>query len=114
MSRHEILQYLPLACLTAPVIHVLFSLLLGWHDYMPFPVYIPSIVTQRYSVHSLKFQKWPFGESGAYSVTVLGSRPLFTDWGTWGPVAAFFDRLFTIQLDRSARMIAVAAVVCSS
>jgi hypothetical protein len=44
MSRHEILQYLPLAWLTAPVIHVLFSLLLGWHDYMPFPVYVPSIV----------------------------------------------------------------------
>ena len=44
MSRHEILQYLPLAWLTAPVIQVLFSLLLGWHDYMPFPVYIPSIV----------------------------------------------------------------------
>jgi hypothetical protein len=44
MSRHEVLQYLPLAWVTAPVIHVLFSLLVGWHDYMPFPVYIPSIV----------------------------------------------------------------------
>jgi hypothetical protein len=44
MSRDEILRYLPLAWLTAPLIHVLFSLLLGWHDYMPFPVYIPSIV----------------------------------------------------------------------
>jgi hypothetical protein len=43
MSRYEILQYLPLAWLTAPVIHVLFSLLVGWHDYMPFPVYIPSV-----------------------------------------------------------------------
>jgi hypothetical protein len=44
MSRHEILQYQPLAWLTAPAIHVFFSLLFGWHDYMPFPVYIPSIV----------------------------------------------------------------------
>jgi hypothetical protein len=44
MSRHEVVQYLPLAWLTAPVIHVLFSLFVGWHDYMPFPVYIPSIV----------------------------------------------------------------------
>ena len=43
MSRSEVLQYLPLACLIAPVIHVVFSLFVGWHDYMPFPVYIPSI-----------------------------------------------------------------------
>ena len=44
MSRHEVLQYLPLAWLTAPVLHVLFSLFVGWHDYMPFPIYIPSVV----------------------------------------------------------------------
>jgi hypothetical protein len=44
MSRYELLRYLPLAWLTAPVIHVFFSLFVGWHDYMPFPVYIPSIV----------------------------------------------------------------------
>ena len=43
MSRREVVQYLPLAWLTAPVIHVLFSLFVGWHDYMPFPVYIPSV-----------------------------------------------------------------------
>jgi hypothetical protein len=43
MSRSEVLQYLPLAWLIAPVIHVFFSLFVGWHDYMPFPVYIPSI-----------------------------------------------------------------------
>ena len=42
MSRREILDYLPLVWLTAPVIHVLFSLLVGWHDYMPFPSYIRS------------------------------------------------------------------------
>jgi hypothetical protein len=44
MSRREIVQYVPLALLMAPVIHVVFSLLAGWHDYMPFPVYIPSLV----------------------------------------------------------------------
>lgn len=43
MSRAEFSQYLPLAWLIAPVIHVFFSLFVGWHDYMPFPVYIPSI-----------------------------------------------------------------------
>ena len=43
MSRSEVFQYLPLAWLIAPVIHVFFSLFVGWHDYMPFPVYIPSI-----------------------------------------------------------------------
>ena len=42
MSRREVLQYLPLALLMAPAIHVVFSLLVGWHDYMPFPFYIPS------------------------------------------------------------------------
>ncbi len=43
MRRGETAQYLPLAWLSAPAIHVLFSLSFGWHDYMPFPVYIPSI-----------------------------------------------------------------------
>ena len=43
MSRREVAQYIPLAWLTAPSIHVFFSLFVGWHDYMPFPVYIPSI-----------------------------------------------------------------------
>jgi hypothetical protein len=43
MSKLEAAQYLPLAWLTAPAIHLLFSLLAGWHDYMPFPAYIPSI-----------------------------------------------------------------------
>jgi len=27
----------------APVIQVFLSLLVGWHDYMPFPVYLPAI-----------------------------------------------------------------------
>jgi hypothetical protein len=43
MRRDEILQYVPVAVLMAPAIHVFFSLLVGWHDYMPFPFYIPSI-----------------------------------------------------------------------
>jgi len=43
MRRAEIFQYLPMAFLMAPAIHVLFSVVVGWHDYMPFPWYIPSI-----------------------------------------------------------------------
>ena len=43
MKRDEILQYVPLAVLMAPAIHVFFSLFIGWHDYMPFPFYIPSL-----------------------------------------------------------------------
>ncbi len=43
MSRHEVAQYLPMAWLTAPAIHLFFCLFVGWHDYMPFPVYIPSL-----------------------------------------------------------------------
>jgi hypothetical protein len=44
MNRAEISRYLPMAVLMAPAIHVFFSLLVGWHDYMPFPVYIPSLI----------------------------------------------------------------------
>jgi hypothetical protein len=43
MSRRETAQYLPLAWLTAPAIHLFFSLFVGWHDYMPFPIHIPSL-----------------------------------------------------------------------
>ena len=43
MSRKEIVQYIPLAILMAPAIHAVFSLMVGWHDYMPFPFYIPSL-----------------------------------------------------------------------
>ncbi len=43
MNRGETSRYLPLALLMAPAIHVFVSLFLGWHDYMPFPVYIPSL-----------------------------------------------------------------------
>jgi hypothetical protein len=43
MSRREVALYVPSALLMAPVIHVVFSLFVGWHDYMPFPAYIPSI-----------------------------------------------------------------------
>jgi hypothetical protein len=43
MSRQEIARYVPMAVCMAPAIHVVFSLFVGWHDYMPFPVYIPSL-----------------------------------------------------------------------
>jgi hypothetical protein len=43
MPRREVATYVPLAVLMAPAIHVVFSLFVGWHDYMPFPVYIPSL-----------------------------------------------------------------------
>jgi hypothetical protein len=43
MSRSETAWYVPLALLMAPTIHAFFSLVTGWHDYMPFPVYIPSV-----------------------------------------------------------------------
>jgi hypothetical protein len=41
-SAGELWQYLALAALSSPVIHALFSLLLGWHDYMPF-IHVPSL-----------------------------------------------------------------------
>ena len=41
-SGRELWQYLVLAALSSPVIHVLFSLLLGWHEYMPF-MRVPSL-----------------------------------------------------------------------
>ena len=44
MRRTEILQYVPLAILMGPAIHIFFSLFVGWHDYMPFPFYIPSVL----------------------------------------------------------------------
>jgi hypothetical protein len=44
MSHREIARYLPFALLMAPMIHVVFSLVASWHDYMPCPVYISSLV----------------------------------------------------------------------
>ena len=41
-SGKEAVHYLVLAFLSSPVIHVAFSLLLGWHEYMPF-IPVPSI-----------------------------------------------------------------------
>lgn len=41
-SVHELWQYLALAALSSPLIHVLFSFLLGWHDYLPF-IHVPSL-----------------------------------------------------------------------
>lgn len=42
MSSREVLPYVTLAFLSSPVIHVLFSLLLDWHEYMPF-LRVPSL-----------------------------------------------------------------------
>lgn len=44
MRTAEIARYVPLAVLMGPGIHLLASLVFGWHDYMPFPVYIPSLM----------------------------------------------------------------------
>jgi hypothetical protein len=38
----ELLQYLLLAFLSSPVIHVVFSFLFDWHEYMPF-IQVPSL-----------------------------------------------------------------------
>ena len=38
----ELTQYLVLAFLSSPAIHVAFSLFLGWHEYMPF-LPVPSL-----------------------------------------------------------------------
>ena len=38
----EIGEYLLMAFLNAPAIHIVFSLFLGWHEYLPF-IHIPSI-----------------------------------------------------------------------
>jgi hypothetical protein len=42
MTGREIARYVPLAVLVAPVIHVTFSLLVGWKEYMPF-LPVPSL-----------------------------------------------------------------------
>lgn len=42
MSVRETARYLPLAMLVAPAIHVAFSLILGWKEYMPF-LPVPSL-----------------------------------------------------------------------
>lgn len=41
-TGQELWRYLLLAFLSAPAIHVAFSFLLGWHDYMPF-IQVPSL-----------------------------------------------------------------------
>lgn len=41
-SGKELAQYLLLAFLSSPTIHVAFSLLLDWHEYMPF-IPVPSL-----------------------------------------------------------------------
>ncbi len=44
MSRREALPYLTLALLSSPAIHVFFSLLFDWHEYMPF-LRVPSLAS---------------------------------------------------------------------
>jgi hypothetical protein len=41
-STRELWQYLILAFLTSPAIHLVFSFFLGWHEYMPF-IRVPSL-----------------------------------------------------------------------
>ena len=42
MSRREVLEYLLLSVLSAPVVHLFFSLFVGWKDCMPF-LEVPSV-----------------------------------------------------------------------
>ena len=42
MTTKRTIVYLGLAAVSAPLIHVLFSFFLGWHEYMPF-IAIPSL-----------------------------------------------------------------------
>jgi len=42
MNRKELVIYLIMALLVAPLIHLLFSFFLGWKEYMPF-IRIPSL-----------------------------------------------------------------------
>ena len=42
MNGRELARYLPLAMISATLIHVLFSFFLGWHEYLPF-IPIPSM-----------------------------------------------------------------------
>ena len=41
-SGRELVQYLVLAFLSSPVIHVAFSFFFDWHEYMPF-ILVPSL-----------------------------------------------------------------------
>ena len=43
-SRKELAQYLVLAFLSSPVIHVAFSFFFDWHEYMPF-IPVPSLAS---------------------------------------------------------------------
>lgn len=42
MTMRELLWYVVLAFLSAPAIHIVFSLFFGWREYMPF-LYVPSL-----------------------------------------------------------------------
>lgn len=51
MTRREIVQYLPLALVMGPAIHLFFSLFIGWHDYMP--CYLHSFIPRNIPKDSL-------------------------------------------------------------
>lgn len=40
MTRRELIFYIPISLMMAPIIHVTFSFFFGWHDYMPL-FYVP-------------------------------------------------------------------------
>ena len=40
MSKRELIFYIPISILLGPAIHIFFSFLFGWHDYMPL-FYVP-------------------------------------------------------------------------
>ncbi|OQY76057.1 MAG: hypothetical protein B6D44_00240 [Ignavibacteriales bacterium UTCHB2] len=40
MSKRELIFYIPISLLMGPTIHVFFSFLFGWHDFMPL-FYVP-------------------------------------------------------------------------
>jgi hypothetical protein len=42
MSKMEVLKYVVLTFISSPIIHVIFSAFIGWHEYLPFWV-VPSI-----------------------------------------------------------------------
>ena len=42
MRMREIVEYFILAWCTSPLIHVLFSFLFGWHEYLPF-IHVPAM-----------------------------------------------------------------------
>ncbi|MEQ1487605.1 MAG: hypothetical protein ABL920_03860 [Methylotenera sp.] len=42
MKKWEMLKYVTLTFISSPIIHIIFSAIIGWHEYLPF-WYVPSI-----------------------------------------------------------------------